>query len=57
MKIDPCQPKINYIADSWAMENTCHFTIFFGGRPLSPSSAAQTLQVTEVIRPLRLMRR
>jgi hypothetical protein len=57
MKIGPCQPKINYIADSWAMENICHFLIFLGGRSLLPSPEAQTLQVSRVTRPLRPVRR
>jgi hypothetical protein len=47
MKIGPnCQPKINYTADRWAMENICHFLIFWGTLYILPSPDAQTLLVT-----------
>jgi hypothetical protein len=46
MKIGACQPKINYMADSWGNGKYVPLPDFFGGRSLLPSPAAQTLQVT-----------
>jgi hypothetical protein len=46
MKIGACQPKINYMADSWGNGKYVPLPDFLGGRSLLPSPAAQTLQVT-----------
>jgi hypothetical protein len=45
MKIGACQPKSNYMTDSWGNEKYVQFPNFLGGTLYYRPYAAQTLQV------------